>query len=187
MTSAPGADPSAMCTQCPAIASDVAAPTATTGDDPAATTPRRRQHLLAVDVGRVRIGLATATPGEAAQPLEVLTRKGTRKDGAHIVAQLDRLGANAVVVGLPPQGDTPGQCSARLARRFAEALAAMQPRPVLLVDEAGTSVEAEQELRALGLRAARRKRAVDMVAAARILARYLAGEPAFGVAPQTTA
>lgn len=172
-----------MCTQCPTNASEGGIDSPMAGQGAAALRLRQRLHLLALDVGRVRIGLAMCLPGEAAQPLEVLSRRGTRKDCAHIVAVLERLGLEAVVVGLPPQGDLPGQCSARLARRFAEALADMQPRPVVLVDEAGTSVAAERDLRALGLRAARRKLVVDKVAAARILSRFLAGEAAFDVSP----
>lgn len=172
-----------MCTQCRANASDVAAEAAPTADGRLPSTSRRTQRLLAVDVGRVRIGLATAVADDAARPLDVLRRQGTRVDGARIVAQLDRFAADVVVVGLPPQGHEPANCSARLARQFAQALAAMQPRAVVLVDEAGTSVEADDQMRQLGLRAARRRRVIDKVAAAQILTRYLDGAPAIDVPP----
>jgi len=135
--------------------------------------------LIAVDVGRVRIGLAGSRAGEpVASPLEVINRRGSRRDGDKIVAVADRLKAGTIIVGLPPEGAEPGTCSARLARMFAGHLARVQPRPVLLVDEAGTSAEAHAVLRLQGMKAARRRRVVDKVAAAKILDRYLDGAPA---------
>ena len=110
---------------------------------------------LAIDLGRVRMGLAVAREG-VAQPLAVWQRKGTRLDLARLLPELERHRVDCVVVGLPPdQGDGGG--SHGLARRFAEALASAQSRPVVLVDEADTSVEAHATLRALGYRAAQRK------------------------------
>jgi putative Holliday junction resolvase len=138
---------------------------------------------LGIDLGRVRMGLAVAREG-VALPLAVWPRKGTRLDLARLLPELARLRVDRVVVGLPPdQGDGAG--SHGLARRFAEALAAAQERPVLLVDEADTSVEAHAELRVLGLRAARRREVIDQQAAKVILARWLAGAPVERVAPAT--
>ena len=168
-----------MCTQCRAIARDVAADVALHPDDEAvAPDERSLRGLIAVDVGRVRIGLAWSPSGEGgARPLEVIARKGSRRDGARIEAAAEKVKAIMIIVGLPLEGDEPGTCSARLARLFAGHLARTQSRPVLMVDEAGTSAEAHAEMRLMGLRAARRRRVVDMVAAARILDRYLGGAP----------
>ena len=130
---------------------------------------------MGIDLGRVRMGLALAREG-VALPLAVWPRKGTRLDLARLLPELERLKVSLLVVGLPPdQGD--GSGTHGLARRFAAALAAAQARPVLLVDEADTSVEAHAELRALGLRAARRREVIDQHAAKVILDRWLAGAP----------
>ena len=133
---------------------------------------------VGVDIGRVRIGVAVSDVAtRMALPRCVIERKGTRRDGARLIEVLDAVHAIVVVVGLPPGEDAPGT-TIRLARGFATWLAANQPRPVVLVDEADTTVEATERLRALGMRAARRKRVIDQEAAARILARWLAGAPA---------
>ncbi len=169
-----------MCTQCRAIARDVAGDASLHDDEVTPAPERSSQTLVSVDVGRVRIGLAWSPAGEGgARPLEVIARRGTRKDGARINAAADRLKATLLVVGLPPEGAEPGGCSARLARLFAAHLVATQPRPVVMVDEAGTSAEAHASLRMMGLKAARRRKVVDKVAAAQILDRYLAGAPAW--------
>jgi putative Holliday junction resolvase len=158
---------------------------------PAAHPTPRQGRAVALDVGRARIGIAvTSARGDQALAHAVLPRKGTRADIARLLETLQQSGAQWVVVGLPPQGhdageeaDGEGGASARLARQFAAALAGAQPLPVVLVDEADTTVEAHDHLRALGLRAARRRREVDKHAAKQILDRWLAGASAERVEP----
>jgi len=110
-----------------------------------------------------------------ALPHSVVERKGTRVDIAKLLPLLDKLQIDVLVVGLPPPSDD-GKGSQHLCRQFARALLVAQPRPVWLVDEAGTTVQAHDEMRLLGLKAARRRIDVDKIAAARILDRWLAGE-----------
>ncbi|MBM4342673.1 MAG: Holliday junction resolvase RuvX [Deltaproteobacteria bacterium] len=132
-------------------------------------------RVLALDVGRARIGLAVTAPrGDQALPHGVLERRGTRADLARLVALADALQVARWVVGLPPPAD-PGALDSRgLVARFVEALRAAQPLPVDVVDEAESTVQAHDELRALGMRAARRKTVVDAHAAKIILDRWLA-------------
>ncbi len=133
---------------------------------------------VGVDIGRVRIGVAVSDPAtRMALPHSVVERKGTRRDGARLIEIFERVNAAIVIVGLPP-GEDAAATTVRLARGFAAWLATNQGRPVLLVDEADTTVEATARLRALGMRAARRKRIIDQEAAAQILARWLDGAPA---------
>jgi putative Holliday junction resolvase len=140
---------------------------------------RVRRGAAALDVGRARIGLALSRPGVGfAKPDKVLDRRGTRLDLAAVLAWLAPLAVPVVVVGLPPEQDDGDNRSARLCRDFACALAAAWPGEVWLVDEADTTAIAHAELRLLGMRAARRRREVDRHAAARILDRWLAGDPA---------
>jgi len=142
---------------------------------------RRSQIAASLDVGRARIGVAITDPEvEVALPLDVVHRKGTRKDIAAIERLIERKNVGVYIVGLPIATDGADDMN-RLARNFAQALADKQPRPVFLVDEAQTTAEAHDELRLLGLRNARRRKVVDKVAAARILDRWLRGEIAHAV------
>ena len=139
----------------------------------------RQGQALAIDIGRVRIGIAVTDPrGEQALPNCVLTRQGTRQDIAKLLVIAAATGAQAWIVGLPAlqEGDaTLGTHG--LARRFGLALASASPLPVWWVDEANSTVEADDERAALGLRAAQRRRGIDAHAAKIILDRWLAGAP----------
>ena len=151
-------------------------------------TPRQGS-AVALDVGTRRIGVAATDPGgELARPLEVLERRGTKRDLRALQAMTATLEFESWIVGLPPATEGADQMH-RAARRFAEALMAADPRPVFLVDEAGTTALAHERLRAQGLKQARRKLVVDKVAAQIILQRWLDGAPAqrvAGDAPQPT-
>ncbi len=137
---------------------------------------RRHVRAVALDIGRVRIGVAIHdTDVGMAVADHVLQRKGTRRDIAQLQRRFDAVKGTLWVVGLPPQGPDPRTCSARLARNFAKALTAAQEAPVVLVDEANTSREAEDHLRLLGVRGRKLKEVIDKHAAARILDRWLAG------------
>lgn len=138
---------------------------------------------MALDLGRARIGVALGDTDTASSwPLEVVARKGTRKDIAALQRLLAGRDVRVFVVGLPTSTDGADDMH-RLARAFAQRLAEAQDLPVFLVDEAGTTGLAQQELRGLGLRNARRRKVVDKVAAARILDRWFADAPAIAVEP----
>ena len=142
-------------------------------------------RIAAIDLGRARLGLAWTDPGqEMALPHSVIARLGTKRDIVKLLEIFERGQVASVVLGVPPESPD-GLGTAHLARQFAQALADVWPHPVGLVDEADTTVEAHAELRALGMRAARRRREVDAVAAARILDRFLGGAPALAVPPQS--
>ena len=138
---------------------------------------QRTGVFLGIDLGRARLGLAVSDGSPPlALPHSVVARLGTRRDLAQLLPLCARLGVSGLVVGLPPGAADAG--SARLCRQFALALAAAQPLPVWLVDEADTTLEAHAQLRLLGLRAAKRRDQVDKHAAAVILQRFLDGAPA---------
>lgn len=153
---------------------------------PLSCTAPRTGRAVALDVGRARIGVAVTSPrGDQALAHAVLQRQGTRLDIARLLTIARETQAACWVVGLPPDDGSGQGPSARLARQFATALADAQPLPVVLVDEADTTVEAHDALRALGMRAARRRREVDKHAAKQILDRWLAGAAAVAVAATT--
>jgi putative Holliday junction resolvase len=124
---------------------------------------------LAVDVGTVRIGVASCDPGGVlASPLATVRR------GDGDLAELARLaverGAIEIVVGLPTSLSGRAGRAAAQARAFAGRLAvAVDPLPVRLVDERFTTVLADAAL-ARGGRGSRERRAViDQAAAATLL------------------
>jgi putative Holliday junction resolvase len=139
---------------------------------------------LAVDVGSVRVGVATSDPeGRIAMPLTTLRRGAGDLDAlAALVAE--RSGVE-VVIGLPKTLAGREGASVTMAREYATALGErIAPVPVLLVDERLTSVVAQRQLRAAraerprGARAGAQARAeghVDSLAAAGILQTYLDG------------
>lgn len=142
------------------------------GDDPG------RGRRLGVDVGTVRIGVATSDPdGILATPVETVSRDRKGAGGKHI-RRLTQLAAELevveVVVGLPRTlADRTGP-SALDAIAVADALAArITPVPVRLSDERLTTVTAARSLREAGIRAKGQKSMIDQAAAVGILQTWL--------------
>lgn len=124
------------------------------------------ETLLAFDFGTKKIGVAIGnTLTRHARPLEILT-PGTREQRFSAIAEiLDTWQPERVVVGLPLATDGSEQFASLRCRRFANQLRGRFGLTVELVDERGSSREA-QEL--LGTNAAD-----DAMAATVILQRYL--------------
>jgi len=119
---------------------------------------------LGIDFGEKRIGLAISE-GALAVPLTTLLRRDDRSALREIAAIAVREGVGRLVVGEPRKLDgTAGSAAAR-ARRFGERLAELTGLPLELVDEALTSVEAAERLRAAGVDPRRHPERLDAVAA----------------------
>lgn len=145
-------------------------------DAPAAI--RRDGTVLGFDVGARRIGIAVGSPfGHGARAIAVVdVHHGTPNWDA-----IDRLHREwrpaGLIVGDPLTLDGGNQPARTRARAFARTIHARYKLPVVLVDERATSIEAAQ--RFAGERAEGRKRrrdadALDAVAAAIIVERWLA-------------
>ena len=128
------------------------------------------ETLLAFDYGLKKIGVAIGnTVTRHARPLQVL-RPVTRDERfAAIAALIDHWSPNRVVVGLPLTTDGGEQYHSLRCRRFANQLHGRYGVAVELVDERGTSVEAQAVLG--------NNDDDDAVAAALILQRYLDALP----------
>jgi putative Holliday junction resolvase len=138
-------------------------------------TAAARPRVVAVDFGDRRTGLAATDPsGTLALPLPALRDLSTAACAAEVAAVARERGADAIVVGLPL--DARGRVGTRARRtyEFVDALRRVAPCPVHTVDETFSTDEAHERLRALGLRAARRRAVADSVAALVICERYLA-------------
>ena len=136
--------------------------------------PAPHERILALDVGRKRIGLAVSDAlGVTAQGLPTLARGRIRDD----LDQLRELAAardiRLLLIGNPIHMSGRDSAQAGYVREFGERLAAYTALPVEYWDERLTSVEANRVLRSSGIGIEKRARAVDKLSAVLLLESYL--------------
>ena len=133
-----------------------------------------RPRILALDLGKRRIGLAISDPlGITAQGLPNLERTNKRADLAALATLARKHGVGKILMGNPiHMGGTEGRQSAWV-RDFAEALEGSTGLPVQFWDERLTTVEANRVLRTSGISIAKRAAAVDRLSAVILLQSYL--------------
>lgn len=137
-------------------------------------------RVLAIDLGQRRVGVAvTDGTGRIALPLITLDKQRKLSDR---LRRLIRLGeqhqVSRFVVGLPVEMSGREGEAAAAARAFAERLSARSGKPVDLVDERLTTVQAERALRAAGADARTRREVIDQASACVILQAWLEREAA---------
>ncbi len=141
-------------------------------------------RVLAVDLGKVRIGLAISDPrGVVATPLDTLRIADPDDTDAivtDVAAVASRQDVAVIVVGLPRALSGREGRPAQRARAVAARLADATDLPVDLWDERFTTVEAERSMLEQGASRRERREAVDRVAATLILQGYLRAHPAAG-------
>jgi putative holliday junction resolvase len=132
-------------------------------------------RALGLDLGSVRIGVATSDPGRViASPYDVITRgKNHIVDHAAIAAVVADTDADVVVVGLPKNMQGKETAAAQLVRAEAEELRTALDVPIVFWDERLSTVTAQRSLIEGGVRRKQRKGSVDKVAAAVILQSWL--------------
>jgi putative Holliday junction resolvase len=137
---------------------------------------------IGVDVGSVRVGVATCDPaGLIATPVRTLRRGQGDLDA--LAALVEERAAVEVLVGLPTSlSGRPGPAAAA-AEAYAGELAARVPVPVRLVDERFSTVGAQRGLHASGVDTRRGRSVIDQAAAVIILQGALDAERSSGVAP----
>lgn len=125
--------------------------------------------IVGIDFGARRVGVAVSDSGVVATPHSVLRNEG---DVVEKVARLgSELDADTYVVGIARRAKS-GAGEDRF-RNFADALRQRTCKVVVLWDEALTTVEASEKLRAAGRSRRDAEREIDMHAAAVILQSYL--------------
>lgn len=134
--------------------------------------------VLGFDVGSRRIGVAVGSAFSArARALAVIDVHGQQPDWKEIDRLREEWKPDGLVVGDPMTLDGGDQPIRQRAQAFAQQLLARYGLPVMLVDERSSSVEAAQRFavdRAEGRRRRRDATALDAVAAAVIVERWLA-------------
>lgn len=146
----------------------------------------RQGVRLAVDVGSVRVGVATCDPAAMiATPLRTLVRDDAADtDVADVAREAAERDAVEVLVGLPLSMDGSEGPAARRALDYAARLArAVAPVPVRMVDERLSTVDAHRQLHAAGRSERSFRAVVDQVAAVVLLQNALDVERTSGRAP----
>jgi putative Holliday junction resolvase len=135
-------------------------------------------RACAIDLGKVRVGLAVADElGLMAHPRPFLDGRNRRALLESLADLADVEGISLFLVGLPRTLEGREGPPAKRARRFASDLGVRTGRPVELVDERLTTREARSRLRSQGLDERRLRGRVDSAAAAVLLQAWLDRKP----------
>jgi putative Holliday junction resolvase len=132
------------------------------------------ERVLSLDVGTKTVGVAVSDPfGWTAQPVTTIRRTALEADLAELRGIVEMYNASRLVVGYPRNMDGSTGDQARYVERFVDALRATFDLPIELVDERLTTRVASQAMKALNVKAKRRKEIIDQQAAAVILQTWL--------------
>jgi putative Holliday junction resolvase len=131
-------------------------------------------RILALDLGKKRIGLALSDPlGITAQGLPTLQRTNIRQalaNLAHLIAERE---VTLLLMGNPLHMSGDAGRQAAYVHEFAERLAEHTGVPLKYWDERLTTVEAHRVLRSSGIGIEKRARAIDKLSAVILLESYL--------------
>lgn len=104
------------------------------------------QTIIGLDIGEKRIGVARiSTVAKIAEPLEVIETSSQDVTGK-IKQVINEYQADAVVAGLPRGLDGQETAQTKYCQDFARQLATELTVPVYMIDEAGTSKEADARI-----------------------------------------
>jgi len=129
-------------------------------------------RLLGLDIGSVRIGLATWNPeARLSTPIEVRTRKTLKEDLSFLKQLLEVRQIEGFVVGIPYNLEGKETPSTKNALFWSQCLKENFQLPVFECDEALSTKEALSLLRQSGVK--NKKQKVDGLAAALILDEFI--------------
>ncbi len=142
---------------------------ALTLEDLAAILPAKAR-LIGVDLGTKTIGLALSdVERRIATPLITLARGQFSRDAQALSAQIRKVDAFALILGLPLNMDGGEGPRVQATRAFARNFARLDPTPVAFWDERLSTAAVNRALIANDVSRARRAEVVDKMAAAYIL------------------
>jgi putative Holliday junction resolvase len=141
------------------------------------------RSVLALDVGRRRIGLAGCDPlGLTVTPLPALARGKFPADLEHLGPLVQQRRITALVVGLPLDASQQPTEQAAHCRRYGERLARSLDLPLAFVNEYASSWDAAERFGLHGDRSG----ALDSAAAALLLEQWLREGPEPAAVPKAT-
>lgn len=134
-------------------------------------------RILALDLGKKRIGLALSDPlGITAQGLPTLNRTNIREDLAELERLISENEVTLILMGHPLHMSGREGRQAEYAQDFGGRLAKRTGLEVRFWDERLTTVEALRVLKQSGISIEKRARAVDRLSAVILLESYLDSE-----------
>jgi len=137
-------------------------------------TKPAKGRILALDLGKKRIGLALSDPlGITAQGLATLERTNIREDLAALEAIVREREVTLLLMGHPLHMSGRESRQSEYTRDFANRLSEKTGVEVRFWDERLTTVEANRVLKESGMSIEKRARAVDRLAAVILLESYL--------------
>ena len=132
---------------------------------------------MGLDMGLKRIGVALGDLDHGlSHPFCVIECKNRDRDIQAISDLVNDKQVGLIVMGLSRSANGELSATGEKARRYAKRLERRLGIPVKFVDEANTTVEADEVLHAAQVSREKRRKVVDMLAASLILKRYLEGE-----------
>jgi putative holliday junction resolvase len=145
----------------------------------------RSGRRLAVDVGKVRVGLAISDfHGILASPLQNVARQTDDTETIRLIlAAIEDQDLLELYVGLPVSMSGTATASTDDAVAVANLLAAATDVPVRMIDERLTTVSASAALRSSGKNSKEGRKVIDQVAATMILEQAMAIEKNTGREP----
>ncbi len=130
--------------------------------------------IMSVDLGKARTGIAVSDNSESfAFPKGVITEYNTDRLIIRLCEEINKYGADIIVVGFPKNMDGSIGFRAKECSEIAEKLREQCGKEVILWDERCTTVSAHTALNFTDTRGKKRKNIVDAVAAVIILEDYL--------------
>ncbi|HML17099.1 MAG TPA: Holliday junction resolvase RuvX [Bryobacteraceae bacterium] len=134
-------------------------------------------RILALDLGKKRIGLALSDPlGITAQGLPTLERTRIREDLAALEALIAKNEVTMILMGHPLHMSGREGRQAEYTREFAGKLAKQTGIEIRFWDERFTTVEATRVLKQSGISIGKRAKAVDRLSAVILLESFLGSE-----------
>ena len=134
-------------------------------------------RIMGLDYGSKTVGVAISDELlMTARAEEIIRRKEEnklRRTLARIEELIQEYDVGEIVVGLPVNMDQTDSVRTALSREFRDKLERRTSLPVVMLDERLTTVEADEIMDEVGIKASDRKQYVDMIAAQIILQDYL--------------
>ncbi len=131
-------------------------------------------RLAGIDFGTVRIGIAVCDKGQSfASPVENYQRRDPAADAKRFQQLATEEDIVGFVVGLPISTDGNETAKSQEARQFGAWLSDVTELPVTFHDERFTTSLAHELMIAGNIKASKRKKRLDMIAAQQMLQAYL--------------
>jgi putative holliday junction resolvase len=136
--------------------------------------PKGGERILGVDPGEKRVGIAVGdVEGNLLKPLKVINHESRASDANQIILIAQEQKAELILIGAALGSDGEETPASRKADRLAEEIRSRTELPVILWDESGSTKEAQELKRTLGVSKKKRAGHQDATAAAILIEDYV--------------